>query len=170
MTLALLIVLATSPNEIVAQAQAHLAPAKAALKEALTQAVAKSPVHAIDVCSIHAPEIAKAHSKGGVLLGRSALKLRNQKNKAPTWAEKAMHELSAMKNSDANTHRSISISDTRAGYVEAIWVQPMCLTCHGENISQPVADAISSKYPNDEAINFKAGDFRGIFWVEFDKK
>jgi hypothetical protein len=30
-----------------------------------------------------------------------------------------------------------------------------------------VASSIAELYPDDEATGFSAGDFRGVFWVEF---
>ena len=56
------------------------------------------------------------------------------------------------------------------GYVEPIMVQPMCLVCHGEALQPGVAAQIDERYPEDRATGFKAGDFRGVFWVEFPER
>jgi dienelactone hydrolase len=45
----------------------------------------------------------------------------------------------------------------------------MCLKCHGENIESSVGEKIDQLYPGDNAANFQAGDFRGLFWVEFSR-
>jgi hypothetical protein len=46
-------------------------------------------------------------------------------------------------------------------------MQSLCLTCHGESLALDVADGIKRRYPQDEAIGFKPGELRGIFWLEF---
>jgi hypothetical protein len=53
------------------------------------------------------------------------------------------------------------------GYVEPIFVKPMCLPCHGSDIPDGVAARLDEHYPTDEARGFAEGDFRGLFWVEF---
>jgi hypothetical protein len=62
---------------------------------------------------------------------------------------------------------SKSLADGRVGHVEAIFMQSLCLTCHGESLAMDVADEIKRRYPQDEAIGFKPGELRGIFWLEF---
>jgi hypothetical protein len=61
----------------------------------------------------------------------------------------------------------LSLADGRVGYVEPIYMQSLCLTCHGESLATDVADEIKRRYPQDEAIGFKPGELRGIFWLEF---
>ena len=55
----------------------------------------------------------------------------------------------------------------RSGYVEPILLQPLCTACHGEKISKEVAIIIDEMYPEDQAVGFKTGDLRGVFWVEY---
>jgi hypothetical protein len=61
----------------------------------------------------------------------------------------------------------VELSDTRLGYVEPIFLQPVCLTCHGETLAPDVASRIEELYPDDQATGFAVGDFRGLFWVEY---
>lgn len=42
-----------------------------------------------------------------------------------------------------------------------------CLACHGDKERRP--DFIKTKYPKDQAFGFKAGDFRGLYVVTFQK-
>jgi len=63
--------------------------------------------------------------------------------------------------------QAIALGDGRTGYAEPIIVQPMCLTCHGSELDAGVAEQIAELYPEDQATGFSAGDFRGVFWVEF---
>jgi hypothetical protein len=43
----------------------------------------------------------------------------------------------------------------------------LCLTCHGENLSDSISSKLSELYPEDRAVGYRAGDLRGVFWVEF---
>jgi len=152
---------------IVARAQAALGPYKSGLKAELTQALAKGPEAAIDVCAERAPALARENSKDGVRVGRSALKLRNSANAAPAWLAPVMDDLSKAP-SGASEHRVASLPGGRFGYAEPIWVQPQCLVCHGENIAPALDAKIRERYPSDAARGFRQGDFRGVFYAELD--
>jgi len=142
-----------------------LAPFKTELKSALMEGMEAGPVEAISVCSVEAPGISARLSVDGVLMGRSSHKLRNDKNATPEW-------LAPVLRSYADGSRdlepiALSIEEGRMGYAEPIIVQPMCLACHGESLAPEIAASINEIYPDDQATGFKAGDFRGVFWVEF---
>jgi hypothetical protein len=49
-------------------------------------------------------------------------------------------------------------------YVRPIVMAPSCIVCHGERKSLPedVVKALEEKYPEDKALGYKAGDFRGL--------
>ena len=49
--------------------------------------------------------------------------------------------------------------------MEPIITAPMCLACHGSELSVEVKDALAAQYPADQASGYAAGDLRGIFWV-----
>ena len=142
-----------------------LAPFKTELKSALLQGMEAGPVEAISVCSVEAPGISARLSVDGVLMGRSSHKLRNYNNATPEWLAPVLRAYA-----DGSTGLepvALSIEDGRMGYAEPIVVQPMCLACHGESLAPEIAAKISEAYPDDQATGFKAGDFRGVFWVEF---
>ena len=161
----LMLVVSGVPEESAKAAKEKLKPFKVALKEALTSSLEKSPAVAIDVCAKQAPELARRFSTGEVKVGRAAAKLRSASNAAPDWVKAPMEALSKEKpGTDAS--RLVKLPEGRVGYVEAIWVQPMCLTCHGTAIDPTVADMLKAKYPKDAATGFKEGDFRGVFWAE----
>jgi len=163
--IALTLVLAGVPEDAAPAAKEKVKPFKLALKEALTRALEKSPVAAIEVCAKDAPALAKQYSTKGVKVGRAAFKLRNEKNSAPAWVKEPMESLSKEKpGTDAS--RLVDLKDGKVGYAEAMWVQPMCLTCHGTTIEASVAATLKAKYPKDAATGFNEGDFRGVFWVE----
>ena len=59
------------------------------------------------------------------------------------------------------------LDEGRAGYVEPILLQPLCVACHGEAIEPGLATRIAELYPQDRAVGFRVGELRGVFWVEF---
>jgi len=142
-----------------------LAPLKQQLKGELMEGMKKGAANAIDVCSVRAPEIAKAVGSETVTVGRTSHKLRNPDNAPRAWIKPLLDAYVA--NPQSLEPRVVHLDDGRVGYVEPITVGPMCLTCHGSSISQDTKAAIDAKYPKDEAIGFENRDFRGVFWVEF---
>ena len=145
------------------RAQEALQPLKQRLMGELTQASADGPENAIDVCRVKAPAIAAALSVGGIRVGRTSHRLRNPANAPASW----MEPLLASYRDDPNlrTHRAVRLDDGGVGYVEPIYVKPLCLTCHGKTLSPSVSEKINTLYPEDQAVGFEEGDFRGLFWV-----
>jgi hypothetical protein len=125
----------------------------------------EGPVAAIEVCSELAPGIAASLSVDGVKMGRSSHKLRNADNVAPDWLVPLIDGYASGGNE--LVPQTVALDHGRTGYAEPIIVQPVCLTCHGAELDEAVAAQIAALYPEDQATGFKAGDFRGVFWVEF---
>jgi hypothetical protein len=154
------------PADTAQRAQESLKPFKRQLMGALTEALAESPVRAIEVCSMKAPAIAEAVAREGLTMGRSSHRLRNPANAAPQWAAPM---LEAWVDQPANAlPRAVWIDDDTIGYVEPIYTGAMCLTCHGEAVADSVLVRIDELYPEDEARGFREGDLRGIFWVTME--
>ncbi len=155
-----------SPEHLAeARARAALGPFKKGLKEALTEALAKAPDSAIDVCAKQAPQLAKDASTDGVVVGRSALKLRNPANAPAAWLEPVMKELAkAPRGSPAS--KLVKLPGGKHGFAEAIWVSEQCLMCHGKVIAPALDEKLKQRYPKDAARGFELGDFRGVFWAE----
>ena len=147
------------------RAKAALAPFKASLQSALLGALADGgPDRAIDVCATEAPRLADAAAKGGVRVGRAASRLRKPANRRPPWVAPLLDDLA--KSPVEGAHRTVTLPGDRVGYVEAIVMKPLCATCHGESVAAELRSRIASRYPHDEAIGFREGDLRGVFWVE----
>ena len=142
-----------------------LAPFKSDLKQALMAGMQEGPAAAIEVCSEVAPGIAHSLSVHGVRMGRSSHKLRNPDNAAPEWLAPLVDGYAS--GADELLPRTVAIGGGRTGYAEPIIVQPVCLTCHGVEIDAGIAEQLAALYPEDRATGFDAGDFRGVFWVEF---
>lgn len=142
---------------------ALLAPFKTSLKNELVTSMQSGLDEAIGACSTAAPAIAEALSVDGVVMGRSSHKLRNPMNAATDWVAIAIDDYLAGQSQPV----AVDLGGGRHGYVEPIVTQPLCLTCHGQELQPEVAEKLLALYPEDQATGFAAGDFRGVFWVEF---
>lgn len=100
--------------------------------------------------------------KEGVKIRHAAIKNRNPAH-AASDEEKSFHALFA-KGSETEIWDETTINKVAfARYVRPIYVEPACLSCHGEKDKRPAF--IKKKYPEDLAYGFKAGDLRGIIEV-----
>lgn len=143
-------------------AAARLLPFKQQLMQALKQGMQEGAENAIDVCRLEAPAIAAATSGDGVQIGRSSHRVRNPANAPIEWQQEAIdHYLG----SEDRQSMLVDLGEGQVGYMEPIMTAPMCLACHGSELSGEVTQALSEHYPDDQATGFAAGDLRGIFWV-----
>ncbi len=102
---------------------------------------------------------------------RTAIKYRSQSNKPDAKDIEVMNTyIEKLKN---KTFSPKSIVMTQDGNTYRIYkplvAKGVCLKCHGENISDKLKLIITKAYPNDLAINFKEGDFRGVIVAEIKK-
>lgn len=142
-----------------------LQPFKQQLQGALREGLASGPADAIAACRTKAPEIAASLARDGVRVGRASHRLRNPNNAPPEWVVPLLDGY--RDDPSARAPRAVELDERRRGYVEPIFVQPLCLTCHGENLSDAIASKLSDLYPEDRAVGYEVGDLRGVFWVEF---
>ncbi|MCA9519257.1 MAG: DUF3365 domain-containing protein [Myxococcales bacterium] len=149
----------------VARAQAALGPFKKSLKGALMKGLGEGPGPAIEACRDEAPKLAAAASVGGVVVGRSSEKLRNPANAPRAWVAPLLGELAKAPRAPG-LHRAVALEGGGWGYVEPIYVDGMCLGCHGGSVGEEVGAKLASLYPEDRARGYAEGDFRGVFWVE----
>lgn len=174
--LALLLLLGTSactretgpaavPAAELARGARILLPFKQGLLRALDEGLSGGPGEAIAVCRVEVPRIAAALSHDGVRVGRTSHKLRNPANAPPGWAQPLL--AAQVADPAQRGPHAVALPGGRVGYVEPIFVQPACLACHGETLAAPVSEALARLYPEDRAVGFRAGDFRGLFWAEF---
>ncbi len=155
--------------EVVHRARNALAPLKLALRTTLEGALSNGgPMNAIDVCRIRAPQIALDSSSRSILVGRTSHRVRNRINAPKLWMEPSLNEFRAMPVA-AGAYRVVSIDEERIGYTEPIYLEPLCIVCHGTSIDESLSLRIRNLYPFDQAVGFSPGDFRGLFWVEINR-
>ncbi|KPK16502.1 MAG: hypothetical protein AMJ62_05375 [Myxococcales bacterium SG8_38] len=139
-------------------------PFKKNLKQALVEGLAEGPVKAIAVCQVKAPELAEKASSVSFKVGRTSDKLRNPDNAPKSWMKPFLDQY--VNHPDEREPAVVLIDQNTVGYVEPIFLQPLCVTCHGESLAPDLKAKLSELYPNDQATGYQAGDFRGIFWAE----
>ena len=159
--------------------QAALDEAKAAakklgsgLKKELQRALANGePADALQVCATRAqPITAEVRGKTDVTVGRSSLRLRNPKNKAPAWVQAWLDAQGERK--AAGVEGIARIDDTPGGkvarFLAPITIEGPCLNCHGapDSLAPPVRDTLAERYPDDAATGYAPGDLRGALWAE----
>ena len=126
---------------------------------------------AVKVCSERAPEVgASVREQTGVNVGRSSLRLRNEKNHAPAWVQGWLDEMGERKAADAKPVREIAKGPDgpMARIIKPLEVEAVCVLCHGDasGMSKELSAEIAKRYPKDKATGYAPGDLRGALWAE----
>ena len=141
-------------------------------KELSTAMQSQGPVSAVSVCNLKAPEIAdEINSSSPINVKRTSLKIRNPNNAPDDWERKVLNMFAnqlqeGVPVSDLVYSERIDSDDSSTfRMMKAIPVQPVCLTCHGNEqvIIDDVKNIILTNYPNDKATGYAAGELRGAF-------
>jgi len=141
---------------------------KMTMMKSVSEKVSKEGTEkAITFCHQNIKDIAKSSVKEFLdkyEFGRTSDKTRNKKNKPQDWMIKY---LGSYKGSKAQESKSIIhlLPSGKRAYLDPIYIQPLCLNCHGENINPSVKMKLKELYPEDQAIDYKLGEFRGFIWV-----
>ena len=129
--------------------------------------------YAVGFCNLEAMKITDSLSRvEGVTIRRLAKKYRNPLN-ATSDNESAIYKQFVI-NYLSNVKAKPLLTVTESGnpiYFQVIRTQEMCLTCHGkpgETIPTNLAKKIEELYPDDKAINFEAGQPRGMWEITFN--
>ncbi len=102
---------------------------------------------------------------------RVALKYRNEFNK-PDGVDRGVMDIYLKKIQkkifDPNDIIVFKFANTYKVY-KPLLTKGACLKCHGTNVDKKLKSIISKAYPNDKAMNFLEGDFRGVIVAEIKK-
>ncbi|MGB3563035.1 MAG: DUF3365 domain-containing protein [Thermoanaerobaculia bacterium] len=147
-----------------AKAQENLLPFKQELKAALVGALAEGAESSIQICREEAPAIAARVSEAGVTMGRTSHRLRNPDNAPEPWMEPLLSAY--LENPENAEPRAVDLGGGTFGYVEPIYIESFCLSCHGITIAPEVEARIQELYPQDQARGYRVEDFRGMFWIK----
>jgi len=141
------------------------------LKPELKKAMkAGGPVAAVEVCQQKAPAIAVAIAKeSGWNITRVSLKARGANATPDSWEKQALENFDSLRldGHDVKAMQYSAMVKTAQGsefrYIKPIQTGGVCLQCHGEQVAEPVKQAIARYYPNDKATGYKQGEIRGAF-------
>lgn len=153
-----------SQSEIDAINRAHVASGEVrdGFKKALGAALAKGGAKdALPECRVALPKSDEVLS-----VGRTSHRLRNPANAPQEWMKPYLKKFSHADKTKIPKQVLVRLGNDRYGYLEPIFVEPICLNCHGSGLSPELIGAIKKDYPHDQAVGFKEGDFRGLLWLE----
>lgn len=157
----------------IADAREAAAALGGTLKARLLAAMAQGgPAAAVEICNEAAPEIAAAVSmEKNLIVGRTALRLRNPENAPDEWERRQLEKfLAAMEGGADPANLEAAEIVVANGQKTFRWMKPIitegpCTICHGETIADEVKAAILARYPQDEATGFGLGELRGAFTI-----
>jgi hypothetical protein len=136
------------------------------LKPQLKQAMQTGgPVLAINVCSVQAPAIAESLSiDTGWTVNRVSLKPRNSHSAvADAWETSVLQQFNSRQQAGEQANKLIHAEVVEDQYrlMKAQPVEPLCLTCHGQDLSAEVTNALGEHYAKDQATGYTLGQVRG---------
>ena len=121
----------------------------------------------VSFCNLQAAELTASVSPN---IKRISAKVRNPKNKASFSEQKALDFYFSQGDSIVPFFiQKIEQNNIRYfQYYKPLTIQPLCLNCHGsrENIPADVKQKLAELYPNDNAINYKLDELRGLVRVK----
>lgn len=153
-------------NEITSKLMKSL---KIELKAAITEGGFEN---AIDVCNIKALPITESISDNNIQIKRITYKTRNPENEPNDIEKSALDHFQNLldKDEELPDHyvQKVTQKDVvQYYYYKPLMIQNVCLGCHGdpENMDTKLLSQISKLYPEDKALGYKEGDFRGLISV-----
>jgi len=169
---------ATTNKEIKQEAKSAIVQMGKTLKTHMKKNMkAGGPIKAAKFCSqkasMLAAEVNKSY-KNGVSVKRISLKYRNQANKPTADETKVLEQIQADFVAGKKVPKMIikEISKNSYKVYKPLFIKKdICLACHGDVKTRDLEayKLIKAKYPNDKAIGYKKGDFRGAFVVTIVK-
>lgn len=129
--------------------------------------------NAIKACAEQAQQITRGYQeKYQIYIRRVSEKYRNELNKPDDYETKILSELSDLSKRGELAQEYYKIVEENGAkylrYFRPLIVQPMCLNCHGkeESLKKEIREFLKERYPNDKAVGYQAGDFRGVISVK----
>lgn len=151
--------------------------AATALNETLGTRISRSlkdsgPEGAMSVCAWQAQALAnEVGEREGVKVKRTSLRLRNPANAPDAYEKDLLARLAARAREgdlpDESLDERRENGRTVYRYAKPLVVGPLCINCHGRpgEISEEVRKVLETRYPEDAATGYAAGDLRGIVSV-----
>lgn len=134
------------------------------------------PVFAIEYCNVHAMSISDSISGNfDVEIQRLSLKNRNPENAPSSKEDKLLLNDYLEKLNEGRTISDTLIrSNGNAVYYRPIIISmETCLKCHGQpggEINNETMITLNRLYPDDRATNYRMGELRGMWKINFNEK
>ncbi|MBX3045354.1 MAG: DUF3365 domain-containing protein [Candidatus Kapabacteria bacterium] len=130
---------------------------------------------AVEFCNLAAYPLTDSLSEVfNAEIRRTTKQWRNPKNAPRDYELKILEEFEKIHSEGRLIKDSVfSLSDEEILYVRPIYIQGLCLNCHGSvgsTLSNDNYDVIKKLYPDDNAADYKSGDLRGMWTVKFKKE
>ncbi len=128
-------------------------------------------VHAVEFCNEQALPLTDQVQENlarGLEIKRSSLKYRNPANAPDALEEEALRYFEQMlkENGQLPQYYSQEIAETgEHRYYKPLQAGDLCLTCHGQEIDPAIQEVLAKHYPDDQAVGYQEGDFRGLVRV-----
>jgi hypothetical protein len=154
---------------LIGQAKLKVKQFSMQLKAALVAAIQSGGLEAgVEVCHTKAPQIAASLSVDGWKVGRTSLKIRNQKNIPDQWEADvlSLFDKRFQQGEKPESLVATSSKETKFRLMKAIPMDKVCLACHGSAIDPSLQKTIQKYYPNDTATGFSLEDIRGAFTLQ----
>ncbi len=150
-----------------------------ALKKELVQGIQNEGlVGATRLCNIRAMPLTyllEVASELPVKVKRTTFKYRNPKNAPDEFEELALHNLEKKARSKEGLPKDYiqkikTEDETYFYYYKPLKIGALCLNCHGdpESMDPSLVSFLKEKYPEDKALGYSQGDFRGVVRVRVD--
>lgn len=150
------------------------------LKTELQAAMKEGGVNsAIEVCNLKAlplTEIIKNSGDKIISVKRTTNKFRNKQNEPNEFEKLALAHYNSLieSRSEIPEYYTQKINEKDSSYFyfyKPLFVGSLCLTCHGSDqfVAQEVRSQLSELYPEDKALNYSEGDFRGLVSVRIQE-
>jgi mono/diheme cytochrome c family protein len=168
---------ASEPTSLKQEGLTYIKQLGSTLKSQLQEHMKADPtgVAAMGFCSAKAMEITRevnGQLPDHARVRRTALKSRNTANLPDATDLQVMQEYVAAIEAKQFDPKQIKVveqpSVTRV--YKPLVMEAACLKCHGSNVSSQIQGIVASKYPKDQAIGLKEGEFRGVIVAEIMTK
>ncbi len=127
---------------------------------------------AINYCALQALPITDSISKmEQVKISRVSHKFRNPVNAADNKEIEMIEKyISQQQKGEPLLAQVVNKNGQMIYYSPIVLGSPLCLSCHGDynKIDADVRNALSEKYPDDNAVDFNLNEIRGMFKIVFE--
>jgi len=149
------------------------------LKSHLMEAMeAGEPAEALEFCATQAialTEEVQATLKPDVTIKRTSFRFRNPANAPDSLEEVALNYFEATKQKEdvlPENYIQTVANKNEYRYYKPMKMAALCLNCHGktDQLDEAVQTSLQQNYPEDLAVDYQVGEFRGVIRVSIPAK